>query len=37
MKILITIISLSLVFPFIADSSDPIRTAGDIGQIATPL
>ena len=37
MKFLITIISLSFVFPFIGDSSDPVRTAGDIGQLATPL
>ena len=37
MKFLITIISLSFVFPFIGDVSDPIRTVGDIGQIATPL
>ena len=29
--------SLSFVLPFIGDSSDPIRTAGDIGQISTPL
>jgi len=30
-------VSLRFVFPFIGDSSDPIRTAGDIGQISTPL
>ena len=36
-KILYLLTSLSFVFPFIGDSSDPIRTAGDIGQISTPL
>ena len=36
-KILYLLSSLSFVFPFIGDSSDPIRTAGDIGQIASPL
>lgn len=37
MKILILLITLSFVFPFIGDASDPIRVTGDIGQIATPL
>ena len=37
MKIIYLWLSLSFVFPFIGDSSDPIRTAGDIGQIASPL
>jgi len=37
MKIVILLISLSFIFPFIADVADPIRTGGDIGQIATPL
>ena len=37
MKIVFLLISLSFVFPFIGDSSDPIRVAGDIGQIASPL
>ena len=37
MKIVFLLISLSFVFPFIGDSSDPIRVAGDIGQISTPL
>ena len=37
MKILYLLASLSFAFPFIGDSSDPIRTAGDIGQIASPL
>ena len=36
-KILYLLASLSFVFPFIGDSSDPIRVAGDIGQISTPL
>ena len=37
MKIFYLWVGLSFVFPFIGDSSDPIRTAGDIGQIASPL
>ncbi len=37
MKIFYLWLGLSFVFPFIGDSSDPIRTAGDIGQIASPL
>ena len=37
MKIIFLLISLSFVFPFIGDSSDPIRVVGDIGQISTPL
>ena len=37
MKIIYLWLSLSFVFPFIGDSSDPIRTAGDIGQITSPL
>ena len=37
MKIVFLLITLTFVFPFIGDASDPIRTAGDIGQIATPL
>jgi len=38
MKLLLLLLfSLNYIFPFIEDTSDPIRTAGDIGQIATPL
>ena len=37
MKILCFLLSINFLFPFIGDSSDPIRTAGDIGQLASPL
>ena len=38
MKLLTILFSISILCPLgIADPSDPIRTAGDIGQIATPL
>ena len=36
-RILYLSLSLSFIFPFIGDSSDPIRTIGDIGQIASPI
>jgi len=37
MKIVFLLITLSFIFPIIGDSSNPIRVAGDIGQISTPL
>ena len=37
MKIIFILISLNFIFPIIGDISDPVRTAGDIGQISTPL
>ena len=37
MKLFIFILLMNLVFPLIGDSSDPIRTTGDIGQIFCPV